>query len=183
MHLEKQFKSNEFKKRIKIDKTNHISERRSLGFSEDKFDFSEALKSINLSYLEFTNFFPNKKDVKFKFFRIEYNRLLNCIANLDDEYEMKVVNTEDGFNELKLKMIYSDTCGKEIREFPLMYKLKNLRNEEIQFYVISKDEIYKVCFIDIYHLAIPTKEQDATTKYIINSGNRYGLDNLKDTTP
>ncbi len=179
MHLGKQFKSNRFDK-PNIDKTNHIKDRKSFGFGEDIFDFDDALKSVNISCLEFTNYFHDRKDVKFKFVKKEYNRLLNQRVNLDDEYEMKIVNTEDGFNGLKLKMIYSDTLGKEVRDFPLMYKLKNLANNELQFYVKNENSKYKVCFIDIFHLAIPTKQQNTKAMYEVNSCNTYGLDHLRE---
>ena len=33
-------------------------------------------------------------------------------------------------------------------------------NQELQFYVKQEKKKYKVCFIDIYHLAIPTKTQN-----------------------
>lgn len=179
MHLGKQFNSNRFKK-PNIDKTNYIKDRKSFGFGEDIFDFDDALKSVDISCLEFTNFFHDRKDVKYKFVKKEYNRLLNQQIDLDTEYEMKLVNTEDGFNRLKLEMIYSDTLGKEVRAFPLMYKLKNLSNEELQFYVKNENGKYKVCFIDIFHLAIPTKYQDTKAIYEINSCNRYGLEHLKE---
>lgn len=179
MHLGKQFKSNRFTK-PSIDRNNYIKDRKSFGFGDDIFDFDDALKSVDISFLEFTNYFHDKRDVKYKFVKKEYNKLLNQQSDLDTEYELKVVNTEDGFNELKLKMIYSQTLGKEIREFPRMYKLKNLTNEELQFYVKCDNNIYKVCFIDIFHLAIPTKYQDTKAMYEVNSCNCYGLEHLKD---
>lgn len=179
MHLEKQFSSNRFKRKIEIDKTNHVGERRSLGFGDDKFDFSDALKSVNINYLEFTNFFSRRKDSKFKFVKTEYLKLSNGTANLDETYEMKLVNTEDNFNEIKLSFIYSETLGKPINVFPLMYKLKNLKDKQVQFYIISDNNKFKVCFIDIYHLAIPTKKQNTKEEYNSKSYNGYGLENLK----
>lgn len=73
-------------------------------------------------------------------------------VNLDEEYEMKFVNLDNKFNELKIK-----TINKRIKNLLRLYKLKNLDNQELQFYVKQEEKKYKVCFIDIYHLAIPTK--------------------------
>ena len=115
MPLENRFKANRFNKRIEIDKTNRIGERKSLGFGDDKFDFGGALKSVDIDYLEFINYFPRKKDSKFKFVKSEYLKLLNGTANLDERYEMKLVNVEDGFNEVKITLIYSKTLEKEYR--------------------------------------------------------------------
>ena len=60
-----------------------------------------------------------------------------------------------------------------------MYKLKNLTNNELQFYVRNENSKYKVCFIDIFHLAIPTKHQNTKAMYEVYSCNSYGLEHLK----
>lgn len=73
-------------------------------------------------------------------------------VNLDEEYEMKFVNLDNKFNELKIK-----TINKRIKNLLRLYKLKNLDHQKLQFYVKQEEKKYKVCFIDIYHLAIPTK--------------------------
>lgn len=179
MPLENRFKANRFNKRIEIDKTNRIGERKSLGFGDDKFDFGSALKSVDIDYLEFINYFPRRKDSKFKFVKSEYLKLLNGTANLDERYEMKLVNVEDGFNEVKITLIYSKTLEKNIEHLPLMYKLKNLEDKQLQFYVINENNSFKVCFIDIYHLAIPTKKQNTKDEYNAYCLNRYGLENLR----
>jgi hypothetical protein len=180
MHFDKQLNNNNRFKKIQIDKTNYINERKSLGFGEDEFDFSKALKSINIKPLEFTNYFKGKKDVLYKYVRKEYKKLINKIANLDEEYEMKLVNVDDNFNDIKIKKLYSDTHNIKIHTLPLMYKLKNLNNPNLQFYVVNEKNIFKVCFIDIYHLALPTKDEDTKTKYELNENNNYCLSNLND---
>lgn len=76
-------------------------------------------------------------------------------VNLDEEYEMKFVNLDNKFNELKIK-----TINKRIKNLLRLYKLKNLDHQKLQFYVKQEEKKYKVCFIDIYHLAIPTKTQN-----------------------
>ena len=81
-------------------------------------------------------------------------------VNLDEEYEMKFVNLDNKFNELKIKTIYSKTINKRIKNLLILYKLKNLDHQKLQFYVKQEEKKYKVCFIDIYHLAIPTKTQN-----------------------
>lgn len=178
MHLGKQFSSNKFNSNT-IDKSNHISNRKSLGFGDDEFDFDDALKSVNISCLEFTNYFDNSKDPMLKFTKKEYKRLLYGKVNLDEEYEMKLVNVEYLFNELKIKKIYSDTLGKEIKKLPLIYKLRNEQNKELQFYVTALNKKFKVCFIDIYHLAIPTKVQNTKAIYESHCHKNYCLSNLK----
>lgn len=179
MHLGKRFNNNNKFNRIEIDKSNHIKERKSLGFGEDKFNFDDALKSTNIPYLEFTNYFGGSKDPMLKFTKKEYKKLLCGNVDLDSEYEMKLVNVEYGFNELKIKKIYSDTLGKTVRDLPLIYKLRNEQNKELQFYVTSTNGSFKVCFIDIYHLVIPTKEQNTKEIYEKHSWKSYCLSNLK----
>ena len=76
-------------------------------------------------------------------------------VNLDEEYEMKFVNLDNKFNELKIK-----TINKRIKNLLRLYKLKNLDHQKLQFYVKQEEKKSKVCFIDIYHLAIPTKTQN-----------------------
>lgn len=173
------FNHNRFNKKIEIDKTNHIKNRKSLGFGDDKFIFDNALKSIDISYLEFVNYFSSNKDMMYKFTKKEYKRLLFGMVNLDEEYEMKAVNVEYGFNEFKIKTLWEKTLGKNIDILPVMFKLKCWENENLQFYVVSKDNCFNVCFIDIYHLGIPTKEQDTKSIYNEHRGKQYGLDNLK----
>lgn len=173
------FNHNHFNKNIKIDKTNHIQNRKSLGFGDDKFNFDDALKSIDIPYLEFVNFFINNKEALFKFTKKEYKKLLFGNVNLDEEYEMKIVNVEYGFNEFKIQTIWEKTQEKKIEVLPIIYKLKCLGNENLQFYVTSENNCFKVCFIDIYHLGIPTKMQDTKTIYNKHKGKKYGLDKLK----
>lgn len=158
MLVENHFKKNRFKN-IKIDKTNYIKDRKILGFS-DEFDFSECFHSVSIDFLEFTNYFNSVKSQRFKFVKRECIRLKEQQVNLDEKYEMKIVNLDDNFNELKIKTIYSKTINKRIEKLPMLYKLKNLDNQELQFYVKEEEKKYKVCFIDIYHLAIPTKTQN-----------------------
>lgn len=47
-------------------------------------------------------------------------------VNLDEEYEMKFVNLDNKFNELKIKTIYSKTINKRIENLPRLYKLKKI---------------------------------------------------------
>lgn len=165
---------NRFKK-ITIDKTNHINNRHILGFGDDSFDFSEALTSISVEVLEFVNFFPSKNDSRFKFVQRKCKELKYGNADLDNEYEMKYVNVEDNFVKLKIKTIYEQTSGKRIYKLPKIYKLKNLINKELQFYVISYDKHFKVCFIDIYHLAIPTSTQDTKSIFYKHADDKINL--------
>ncbi len=177
MHLDQRFKKNRLKT-IRIDKTNHVKNRKTFGFGEDIFDFSESLRSIDIEELNFINYFSGPRSVMFKFVKKEYKKLLHLKTDLDNEYEMKVVNVEHEFNKNKLTIIYSKTIEQEIEEIPLMYKLKNLINPNLQLYVICVNGVFKVCFIDIYHLAIPTKEQNVKEIYLENCNNRYDLSNL-----
>lgn len=179
MQLSSSFRTSSRFKKTKIDKTNHINERKALGFYEDKFDFENALFSINIELFEFTNYFRSKKEPMFKYVKSEYKRLMYGKSNLDEEYDMKLVNVDDTFNEMKIKKLYADTHSIKINALPLMYKLKNKQNPNLQFFVIMEDNIFKVCFIDIYHLAIPTKEQDAKSKYEENRNNKISLEELK----
>ncbi len=161
-----------------IDKTDYINNRKSLGFGEDDFDFSKALYSVNIKSLEFTNYFRSKKEPMFKYVKSEYKKLLSHRADLDDEYEMKLVNVDDKFNEIKITKIFTETHQIKLLKLPLIYKLKNKINPNLQFFVMSENSIFKVCFIDIYHLAIPTKEQDAKSKYLENENNEISLEEL-----
>ena len=175
----KHFNSNRFKKN-KIDLTNHIKDRKSFGFGSDKFDFSNSLKSINIKHLKFTNYFKSRKDVMFRYTRGEYKKLINNKADLDNDYEMKIVNIDEKDNELKIKELYEKTQNIKLHKFPMMYKLKNWINPNFQLYVINENKTFKVCFIDIYHLAIPTNVEDVDMKYDLNKNNNYCLSNLED---
>lgn len=165
---------NRFNK-LNIDKTNHIKRRRILGFTDDEFDFSYSLSSVSIEALEFTNFFPSRKGSLFEFVQKKCKELKYGNVDLDNEYEMKFVNVEDTFVKLKIKTIYEKTQNIKINELPRMYKLKNLINAELQFYVMLCDKRFKVCFIDIYHLAIPVRGQNTKSKFYEHKNDHINL--------
>ncbi len=182
-HLGKQFKSNNIISNRSNKKNNHIADRSILDFGDDKFNFDDALKSVNIPIWSFTNYFKNRKDVMFKFTKREYSKLLNGTADLDNEYEFKTLEFNGSINLQKYLDIYSETIGYTITQLPIIYRFKNINNANLQFYVSSENKKIKVIFIDIYHLGILANDSEtgksSFENYEQNKNNNYCLSNLK----
>lgn len=152
-----------------------------------EFDFSNALKSVNIPNALFVNFFKGKNDEMFKFTKKQYKKLVNGNFDLENEYYNKPIIINSEMLKQRLLKIYNVTQGKKITEFSqMMYRLKHRKNSNLQLYVMDVDDKIEVCFIDIYHLGIFANDNDVTDRrkrssenYEKNKLNDYCLSNLK----
>lgn len=126
--------------------------------------FSKALKSVDTGDLTcFTNFFPSKKCNNYKFVKKNINDILSGQISLADEqnFEMKLVQIDGYFLEMKIKEIIKRTTGERIQDIPELYKFKEIHNKELQYYIVKIDsDNFEVKFIDIYHLVIPSPNKE-----------------------
>lgn len=150
------------------------------------FDFSACKKSSKFPEEKFTNFFKNRKEL-FKYVRKEHYRFLNKEFNLQDglleEYEIK----HFGGNRMKLlSKIISDNANKKIGRLPIIYRLCNIYNPELQFYYYEATEnVYRIVAIDLFHLLMPANDKerpdfknDGVSKYKENENNNICLSEI-----
>ena len=184
MHLGKQSKNFRDKKI-----SNYAESKNMFGSASINIDFASALKSVNNETYYFTNFFPNKK-IYFRFVKTNIKSILYGNIDLMDEesFEMKLVNLEkELFIKLRVQDILQQTHNKRFAIIPELYKFKELKNKELQYYIEKKDASnFEVKFIDIYHLVIPAAdkakgetEEHSQEKYEDNKNNTVCLSEIK----
>lgn len=127
------------------------------------FDFSACKKSSNIAEDNFTNYFKNRKEL-YKYVKREYLRFRNNDFDLNDglleEYELK----HFGGKRMKvLAKILMDNSNKKIGKLPIIYRLCNKNNKEIQFYYYEANpNVYRIVAIDIFHLLMPANDSERT---------------------
>lgn len=137
------------------------------------FDLSACKKSSKFEEYNFTNYFKNRKEL-FKYVKKEYNKFLNNRFDLDEglleEYEIKHFGGE---RRKLLSKIIADNLNKKIGRLPIVYRLCNRNNKELQFYYYEANKnVYRIVAIDIFHLLMPANDRERTG--IKNDGvNKY----------
>ena len=142
------------------------------------FDLSACKKSSKFEDYNFTNYFKNRKEL-YKFVKKEYNKFLyNRFDNgLLEEYEIK----HFGGKRMKLlKKIMKDNLNKKIDELPIIFRLCNIYNKEVQFYYYETNKnVYRIVGIDIFHLLMPANDNERSD--IKNDGiNKYNQNKNND---
>ena len=148
--------------------------------NEYYFDLSACTKSSNFEEYNFTNYFKNRKEL-YKFVKKEYNKFLNNRFDLNDglleEYEIK----HFGGKRMKLlSKIIEDNINKKIGRLPIVFRLCNRYNKELQFYYYEASKnVYRIVAIDIFHLLMTANDNERSD--IKNDGiNKYNQNKNND---
>lgn len=125
------------------------------------FDFSACKKSSKFPEDNFTNFFKNRKEL-YKYVKKEHYKFSNMVFDSQDgileEYEIK------NFGGKRMKLltkIISDNMDKKVERLPIIYRLCNKFNKELQFYYYEASEhVYRIVAVDLFHLLMPANDKE-----------------------
>ena len=137
------------------------------------FDLSACKKSSKFEDYNFTNYFKNRKEL-YKFVKEEYNRFLyNRFDSNNDLLEDYIIKHFGGERKRLLKKIMEDNLNKKVGKLPIIFRLCNRYNREIQFYYYEANKnVYRIVAIDIFHLLMPANDNERSE--IKNDGiNKY----------
>ena len=150
------------------------------------FDLSACKKSSKFEEDKFTNYLKNRKEL-YRYIKKEYHRFLKNDFDLQDglleEYEIKHFG---GKRMRLLSKIIKDNTNKRIGKLPIIYRLCNRNNKEIQFYYYEANKnVYRIVAIDLFHLLMPANDNersnfknDGVNKYEENKDNDICLSEI-----
>lgn len=68
-----------------------------------------------------------------------------------------------------LLKILSDNLNKKVKRLPIIYRLYNISNPDLQFYYYEANEkVYRIVAVDLFHLLMPANDKERP--YVKNNG-------------
>ena len=150
------------------------------------FDLSACKKSSKFETYNFTNYFKNRKEL-YKFVKKEYSKFLyNRFGSNNDLLEEYEIKHFGGKRKKLLKKIMEDNLNRKIINLPIVFRLCNRQNKELQFYYYEANKnVYRIVAIDIFHLLMPANDKekpdirnDGINKYNQNKNNDICLSEI-----